>query len=853
MPRALLFVCLTIVAAGPLRLSAAGAVTQDVPVPGGTAAMARSLGIEPSPDRARFVAELARLTHPSTEGKQTTRAKAASQLRRRVSEAGTDPPDIVPIPLSVALWSTTVFRRPVAPEAIVAAIIADSRAAHLCYGLAGLDDETLQFFVDHPAVISHLYERQAAVFAAFGASLRIRDNRVMPAGGPAAADLWEAIVGESLARPQPFVHALLGQDQGRLAYLYDVIAALDDPRQAFAIGSWIKDPAARLKRFRALVAANRGAIPQWVPAKLPFTRPLHDVASILMRTQVQPDGSPSFPSGRSAWAWVFDGTDVPSTPPPATAAATDGPIDAAWLAQMIVPAETRDRGDRLDQLAFGQRVFHDDAGPGALGDVLTAIRAFPRFRMLMLTLERVGVREPSLYATAARRARQLSNLDNRREFVALAQFQGALALIARMVSVRTLDRMAAESLITSLVNIPTGGDGRYAGAIGKWMQQTLRPALPAGGDFERALVDALAGGRSPHPDGAVELSWEGNVYRLDIAAAEARRLGRIREKQGGLSIDKALSESSDETLADVLTAWVYAVSIADVNSPVLLTGNTVRRHDFGAAPAERGRQRTAWALPRQEIAVGVPWHVIGSLLGLDVALSGLALRRVSGDSAIEAPTLSTNERDAFAAAVALLNPFDLRDRDRDTIATGVERGHARVAALAEDNSRLQDIVSEIHMDGWRTRALQWTIAHDPERIGSMFSMTELLFLGRAPLADLDAWGMLALASSGCLCTRMAPPSQWRLMTGRPQLGLMAETVTDLNLHVAVTLHDLQIPAAVAKAVLTAAVQDFIDEVRPTDFNDWLTLVRTAQSVSRERIEDYMAVATSDGPLAPQSP
>src|SRR5712671_5605690 len=116
MPRALLFVCLTIAAAGPLRLSAAGPLSEDVPVPGGTAAMAQSLGIDPTPDRARFVAELARLTHASAEGKQTTRAKAASQLRRGVTAAVANPSaETVPIPLTASLWSTAVFRRPAAP------------------------------------------------------------------------------------------------------------------------------------------------------------------------------------------------------------------------------------------------------------------------------------------------------------------------------------------------------------------------------------------------------------------------------------------------------------------------------------------------------------------------------------------------------------------------------------------------------------------------------------------------------------------------------------------------------------------------------------------------------------------
>ena len=42
------------------------------------------------------------------------------------------------------------------------------------------------------------------------------------------------------------------------------------------------------------------------------------------------------------------------------------------------------------------------------------------------------------------------------------------------------------------------------------------------------------------------------------------------------------------------------------------------------------------------------------------------------------------------------------------------------------------------------------------------------------------------------------------------------SVADLNLHVAVMLRDLQLPAALARHVLTAAVQDFVDNVKPTD-------------------------------------
>ena len=870
MPRLATFLTLSIVAAFSGRAGAAGPVTEDVPVPGGTVAMARSLGIAPVPDRARFVSELARLTHQASEDRNTTRAKAASQLHQGRA-SGSAPPgataESVPIPLTTAAWSQAVFRRPVAPDQIVAAIMADPRAAHLCYGLASLDDETLQFFLEHPAAITRLYEHAAAAFAAAGSSLHVHLNRVVVSGGDAAAEVWAAVVGERSESPERFIRVLFEQDQGRLAYLYDAIAELDAPRAAFALGLWIKDPLTRVKRFKSLVDVNRTAIPQWQPARLPFTRPLHDIASILTRVRVESDGSPSAPSLRSAWTWIFDSGELPEGAPRVRSAALDdGPIDAAWLARMIVPLDTRDRGERLDQLEFGQRVFgHADAADAT--SALVAIRAFPRFRMLLLTLERCGVRHPAVYVTGVRRAQQLATLDSRRMFVALGQFQSALALVARMTSVHTLDVSQAEALIASLANVPNS-DGRYGGAIATWIRQQLRPALvvspksAAAGGERSDPGEARSGPGRSHPAGgsrrartasdpASRVEWEGDVYRVDIAASEARRLRRVRDKQGGLSLDEALAQGKEDALAGVLMAWTYAVSLSDADSPVLLAGTVMRRHDFGSSSAEHGRRlRTAWALPRQDIAVGVPWHVTGSLLGLDIALSGLSLRRVSGDRAIDAPTLSSNERDAFAVAVALLNPFELYDRDRDAIAAAVKRGDARVAALAEDGASADDIASEIRMDGWRRRALKWSVVNDPDRVGSLFSMTELLFLGRGPIDDLSAWGMSALASSGCFCTRLASPNQWRSLVGRPQLGLMASTVADLNLHIAVMLRDLRLPAAVAKSVLSAAMQDFIDEARPTDFNDWLTLVRTAQAVPRERIEDYVAVATADGPLVP---
>jgi hypothetical protein len=104
------------------------------------------------------------------------------------------------------------------------------------------------------------------------------------------------------------------------------------------------------------------------------------------------------------------------------------------------------------------------------------------------------------------------------------------------------------------------------------------------------------------------------------------------------------------------------------------------------------------------------------------------------------------------------------------------------------------------------------------------------------------------AYDGCLCTRLAPPGRADTIAGRWPAETVATEVADLNLRVAVALADMKLPAALAKGVLAAATQDFVDRVRPLYPYDWLTLVRTAQSLTNARIEDYVAALAADGPL-----
>jgi hypothetical protein len=950
-----LLLCTTIVAAIQALPAGATAVSEDVPVPGGTIALARALGVDPAPDRGRFVSEITRLLTGSPEGHRGQADAFLEAARQRLvaghlagAAPAARPADLVPVPLTADLWSRAIFHRTVAPTDLVMTILTDRSAALLCYGLAALDDRTLAFVADNPALLTRLYERSAPTFAAFSGGLHVDGGRVRPTGpgraetGSGEVDaLWESVLLEKVTAPDRFIPLLFEASDGRLAYLYDTVNQLDPPRRAFVLGLWMPDPAERAARFKELVTFGITAFREWHVDEFPFTRSPFDLGATLARVVVTETGSPAEPAARGLWRRVFGGTSVTDDPELELLALEEQPIDAAFLAEVIGPGDLRQRGDRLDQLAFGPRVF----GAADRADVFLALRGISRYHMLIVTLERIGIRAPKVYSAALAHAARLSSIDGRRGFDAQAQLQGALALVARMARVRTLDVAHAQTLVERLAAVPVTEEGRYAGGIALWVSRDLAGAIRSSDDVESAVIAAMSGPASGEPASARTVSvWEGQPYRLDLGAAERRRLSAVREKQNSPRLDLALDiaaiartlsgerfrlddlpaltnelsrlalnaphrsrqdeedntparvppsgsaqdalrrigseltkaaksrdlkrfsrsasalvDLADGVLGQTLLSLTYAGDVGDPDGSIMLATDVSRRHDFGFAANEtEQRQRMAWALPRAVVMPGVPWHMTGSLVGLDVGLAPLALRRLNTDRVIDAPRLSASERETFATSVSLMNPFDLRNADRDAIVDAIARGRVRVLALADRRNRtagfearFDELADAIDMEGHRRRSVRWTIEHEPGLVLSLFSLTELFSLGGGRPADADAWGMSMMTVDGCACTRLTAPGRWTALAGRPRLGLTAVGVADLNLRVAEVLKEIGLPAALARVVLSGAMQDFIDEVKPTDDADWLTLARSARSVSRDRIEDYVAVATAVGPLVPE--
>jgi hypothetical protein len=874
------------------------AVRAALPLPVPARIIADAAGL-PSSDTSTLLLQIVRVVFGSQAGGASEDGARRTAVRRALGTPIEKTSDTVPLPLDPGIWRETILQQQVPDRQLVAAILDDRRAALLYHGLASLDDETLAWLgPDRETLL--LVRQQSALFATFGRSIHVRGGRVLVPGGSDAEPLWAALTGVDPERPAAFVQRIFRDDDGKLAFLYDAVAHLDPPRQRFALGLHLP-ASSRDDRFRALLEAftdNR-----WQPSVHPFSRPLLDASVLLSTMAVSGRGEAAGPMVRRIWERVFhnDTTiDVPFTAAEPGEAARDGeaaPIDAAWLASRIsrVPYTLGRR--RLDTILFAQRVF--GAGPAVdPAPTTTALRGFASFPALMLTLERLGATQTSTFTKAAHHAVRLGAIESlplRRASV--AGYQSALGIVERAHRAGALTRSSAQSLANSLAALGVSPERGYEGRLSGWLRNELLRALPlpesgSSRPAEASILAAIAGVRSSEEPSSV-IQWEGARYRVDPAGAELRRLWRVRERQGGLSLDAALAAAADgdtdaarrnrntgpeagRALAETLASILYAAYLGDPDGPAVTSGNVALRHDLALSASPPAASQAAWELPTsrpgptpvassslaeaagegrpgEDFTAKTGWRVRGSLLGLESALARLALRRLDPTRIPPAPKLSTPQRQTVALGVALLNPFVASNSSRDEIAAALARGRARASALTADPGELDMAARAAGLSEWRRQALAWTIEHDPGAAASRFSLPELFWLGGprpSAIQSLDAWGAAALPLTGCMCLQMPATRAWEEKTGRSATGLLATQAVDVSLQVADALASLQLPAALAPAILSFAAQDVLDRAQPAYPDDWNEFGHAARTLSRDHLMDYIAALTANGPLVP---
>ena len=300
---------------------------------------------------------------------------------------------------------------------------------------------------------------------------------------------------------------------------------------------------------------------------------------------------------------------------------------------------------------------------------------------------------------------------------ATAESARIVKVVQRQSSATLTDALTFRRLVSSLAKATGQGDDRDAAAALRSLVARI-PVMPSAGDQAAGgagrlpdLVDGALRDATAHPGG------------IDRARAVER-----------------LTAAGDALLADALAALAYAVHLGAPDGLVVLAPDAARRHSVAARLAPLG---LAWDLPVEIVGGGQTWHVIGSLLALDYALGPLALIDRLGDDMPPDPRLTAPDRRALAHGMALMSPFALADRERDTMAAALARGRARVEAAlagAEDPRALADAAG---WSPWRRGALDYSLAHDPEGAPRLFTLTDYFWLGGGPDLDtaaLDPWG-----------------------------------------------------------------------------------------------------------------
>lgn len=846
------------------------AVRTSVPLPIPAKELAAQLGLA-SADRSRIVLDIVRLVFDAKDGEDAADTLLRNQLRRVLAAPTPGGGETVPLPLDPSIWRDTLLERQTPDGQLISAILSDRRTALVYHGLAALDDETLGWLGPDRDTLRHL-RHHAGAFAAFGRSIQVHAGRIVVPGGADAEAAWQTLTGADPARPAAFVRRLFKED-GRLAFMYDTIAHLDPARQRFALGTALP-PASRADRLRALLDVFEVGRVEWNVEMRPFSRRPLDASLVLSLVGVTERGEPRGPMARQIWTRVFhdsEETSFSETAPLGTPSDNDAlPVDAAWLTARISDSSYETGRRRLDTLLFAQRVF-GDAPPADPALIVTVLRGFTVFPSLMLTMERIGATSPSALVRAARHAADLDAIksDDERQ-ASILQFQATMGIVERAQRSGILSREAVDAVVLALTSLPMTRSEGYDTRLAAWIRSDLTPRLgvldlDATAPFEDALLSAMAGVGRARPAVPV-IEWEGQRYSVDPPAAELRRLRRVRERQGGPTLDAALAVVLDGKpvgprervknprvlLTETLVSLMYAAHLGDPDGQALQAGDVARRHTLTSLAGTSGTRDSAWKLPLGQFGTKGR-RVGGSLLGLETALAGLAVRRLDSSTMPLEPRLSTNERHTLMLTAALMNPAAMTDATKDEIAAAIARGRARLTALRPDREEIDRIVRAAGLSEWRREGLAWALTQDPSTVASRFSIVELFWLGvprPAIRASLDDWGVAVLTLTGCLCLEMPAAIAWEERTGRPATGQLATRGADVALQIADLLASLHLPASLAPGVVAYAMQDVSDEAQPSHFDDWDDFSRAVRDLSRERLIDYISALAADGPLMP---
>ena len=383
-----------------------------------------------------------------------------------------------------------------------------------------------------------------------------------------------------------------------------------------------------------------------------------------------------------------------------------------------------------------------------------------------------------------------------------------------------------------------------------------------------ALADDAGGGaKAIASDAAATLGVITKATRLDrpttaddvldrdarSAAAGARRLLEAAGS-GRVSPEARMAlEDLGEALATTAFAEIaYAVSMGWAEDLPLTALAAFRRHVF-SEPPPAGTLDAFWQPPAVLTGRGNPWHVAGSLLGLDDALGPVTLRRPSLRPLGAAPALNTGDRRWFVSTVAGINRRPFTDEAQRRLVDRLNRGRTRLAS-AHGLEAVRDMAARAGASPLRQALAGWLAAVDPAAVADVFSMTDMLRLGSTgdALPDgFDGWAPVQVPVTGRLTPGPLPALPWERYTGR-STRLLSCALPDLTLTLAARLAELDLPASLIPDLLPSATFELVNTATPRHADDFDALAERAHVVDRHAVERYLGLLTVGGPLRPEA-
>lgn len=763
-----------------------------------------ALGVVTTAPGSSVLEEIAR-RHFHLPGLRAASQPGLARLAMYVRNARKDGVGLsVPLPGGEAFWAEVTG---LGGEALARGLLLERDVTLFHVALSSLDPGTLDYLLRNPDLAARLFRRHAPVFAAFGASIVVRGDRIELPGGADADPLWLRLTGTSPSNGARFIESLLAARRGRTAYFYDTLASLDAPRVAFVLGEDVE----REDRFAAIAEIFETVDPTWRVDAQPFRRPPFDPSLALRFATVNDQGTLAGPEPLDALAYLrrlFGQRSADRRAPGAAAAARRA----------------------FDAMAAGQRL-------GRAAGEMRASRP-----SLALALERMGVRDDALFARVTRAA---SSLDARgplgEDLIAI--WQGALALLSAAARHGSLDAGARDAALTALADAAEAREP-YAAVI-DWL---------AARAVEGQLIDDALIAWSAGPSRPVPVTWEGELLVLDAARGRRAALSRVLDHPRRLTIDDILVLRDVQIQVSAMRPVDAARLAAQLAEVMPRYANAARAHALlGPGFASYSRLANRSAPTQAGIGVEGPARFA---LGQDLT----AAWRTALADALRVMVYAHTIHAGNAAATSVAD-FARRHRfqppERMSLAPAGPWEPGRVPAdttlrvegslldldLAVPEMRLRRVPEEMPIEpvmlaGERVAlALNAVLAQDPSA-GTSDVVSPSAVTAHLPL-------------SGCPCLGPAPtPAAWRALAGRWDAGLLGATSSDLANRLTELTSAAGLPPALVAPLMLVATTDVIERADHAHPDERDALARASATIDLERLEQYMLVLIAEGTLGP---